>query len=214
MYTWRDPYDELLPDFHAQFVLFSGLCVLYCSRDLKFLSYEEAEKQARHVVPSFPKEPPRHPSLPPAPSFARTAFGGVLIDTRTNEIPCVLHMHCRRNADTLTDRLGLPRGENLLSLRSYLWYAFFSVAGTVFTDKASGIKWAAALLSTTLSCLSFIGLALNLLACGLRWMKEKNGFSFLRENVWYPIFDTVAPLVYVHSTSYKTGGGARCNDEG
>ncbi|PHJ22672.1 transmembrane protein [Cystoisospora suis] len=203
-----NPHKDITVDYNGAI-----FCVYTSERDLKFLSFEEAEKQARHAVPSFPDEPSHRPSLPPAPTFARTAFGGVLMDTRTNEVPCVLHMHCRRNADSLTDRLGLPRGENILSIRSYLWYAFFSVTGTVFTDKASGTKWAMALVSTTLSCLSFLGLALNLLACGMRWMNEKNGFSFLRESIWYPIYERVAPVVYVHSTSHKGGGSGAMKDE-
>lgn len=188
-------------------VLLLCFLVFRFSRDLKFLSFEEAEKQARHVVPSFPNEPPR--AQPPAPSFARTALAGVLLDTRTNEVPCVLHMHCRRNADAITDRLGLPRGENLLNVRSYLWYAFFSVRGTVFNDRASGFKWALALLSTALSCISFIGLGLNLLAWGLKLAKETKSCSVLTGLVFNPILEKVGIATPVYIRSTYMGGGVR-----
>ncbi|KYF41858.1 hypothetical protein TGARI_253300 [Toxoplasma gondii ARI] len=180
-----DPYKDIVIDHNC------AIFALYRSReDLKFLPFEEAEKQARHVVPHFDENGPSK-RYPPAPAVMRTALRGAVLDSRTNEAPCVLHIHCRRNADWLMELLGLPLGEGLTEFRSYAWYAFFSLKGTIGADRQVARMWGSVLLTTIVTCVSIIGLVLGFVGWCTRKAATHNVTAFLLEKVIQPALNLI-----------------------
>ncbi|PFH31203.1 hypothetical protein BESB_030770 [Besnoitia besnoiti] len=171
-----EPFKDIVIDYNC------AIFALYRKRhDFKVLSFEEAEKQVRHAVPEFPGEKRSERKAAPAPAFMRCALKGVVVDARTNEAPCVLHIHCRRNADWLMKQLGLPAGEHLNAIHSYIWYAIYSLRGTIGVNAKVARRWGSALSATIVTCVGFIGLGLGLLGWGVREAAKRNLLAVLSE---------------------------------
>nr|CEL64905.1 TPA: hypothetical protein BN1204_007740 [Neospora caninum Liverpool] len=189
-----DPYKDVVIDHNC------AIFALY-RRDLKFLSFEEAEKHARHVVPYFEEGSPSK-KYPPAPAVMRTALRGAVLDARTNEAPCVLHIHCRRNADWLMKLLGLPCGEDVTDFRSYVWYAFFSLKGTIGADRQVARVWGTVLFTTIVTCISIFGLGVVLLGWCARQAASHNLPAWLSENGVQPILNFLLQLYMLSKWSH------------
>ncbi|SBT76491.1 procollagen lysine 5-dioxygenase, putative [Plasmodium ovale] len=87
-------------------------------------------------------------------------FNYSIVDTQTHTSPCVLHMHCLRNIDSIILAMGL---ENIYSSKWYsnIWYLFYSLKGTLNFDYFS-------LLFSTIA--AFVFFFLIIINYSLKWM--------------------------------------------
>eukprot|EP00922_Rhytidocystis_sp_ex-Travisia-forbesii_P043656 GHVS01065129.1.p1 GENE.GHVS01065129.1~~GHVS01065129.1.p1 ORF type:complete len:441 (-),score=49.92 GHVS01065129.1:159-1481(-) len=131
--------------------------------DAKVVSYEEATQMCHYDPPYQGRKQEKKErqnnaaekmcrghedeenNIPPECSgeTRKTSLGGVLVDIKTRQAPCVAHIHCRRNIDSVITQLSLPRSCNLLNPVHYAWYCYYSVCATI-----GGFSWIALLLST------------------------------------------------------------------
>ncbi|SBS82311.1 procollagen lysine 5-dioxygenase, putative [Plasmodium ovale] len=103
-------------------------------------------------------------------------FNYSIVDTQTHTSPCILHMHCLRNIDSIILAMGL---ENIYSSKWYsnIWYLFYSLKGTLNFDYFS------LLFSTIVAFVFFFLININYALKCMMYVDTKLGINCTRNGV-------------------------------
>eukprot|EP01068_Selenidium_serpulae_P006715 Selendium_serpulae@DN4486_c0_g1_i1.p1 len=103
--------------------------------------------------------------------ISKAAGNKVLVDVKAESVPCVLHIHCRRNVDFLTNEMKLSPMKT--SKTSTCWYCWYSFKGHL----ADPVTWWWALIA--LAAFFLVSL-LAAIGCGVGALAKTTGVETLK----------------------------------